>query len=213
MIHLPYPAANGTIAQRSSLYFRPTLPIKQERNTVVDNNNEVAVLGGGCFWCIEAVFNMIEGVESVISGYAGGHKDNPTYYEVCSGQTGHAEVVRVEFDPEKVTFPEVLEVFFASHDPTTLNRQGHDVGTQYRSVILCDSESQQAQAADFIKALDESGTENGPVVTQIAPLDVFYPAEREHHLFYQRNPGSMYCQIVIDPKVSKVRQKFASKLR
>ena len=114
---------------------------------MVENNNEVAVLGGGCFWCIEAVFNMIEGVESVISGYAGGHKANPTYYEVCSGQTGHAEVVRVEFDPEKVTFPEVLEVFFASHDPTTLNRQGHDVGTQYRSVILCDSENQQAQAA------------------------------------------------------------------
>ena len=180
---------------------------------MVENNNEVAVLGGGCFWCIEAVFNMIEGVESVISGYAGGHKDNPTYYEVCSGQTGHAEVVRVEFDPDQITFPEVLEVFFASHDPTTLNRQGHDVGTQYRSVILCDSENQQAQAADFIKALDASGTENGPVVTEIAPLDVFYPAEREHHLFYQRNPGSMYCQIVIDPKVSKVRQKFAGKLR
>ena len=180
---------------------------------MVESNNEVAVLGGGCFWCIEAVFNMIEGVESVISGYAGGHKDNPTYYEVCSGQTGHAEVVRVEFDPDRVTFPEVLEVFFASHDPTTLNRQGHDVGTQYRSVILYESEDQKAQAANFIKALDASGTENGPVVTEIAPLDVFYPAEREHHLFYERNPGSMYCQIVIDPKVSKVRQKFASKLR
>ena len=180
---------------------------------MTDNNSEIAVLGGGCFWCIEAVFNEIEGVTSVISGYAGGHKDNPTYYEVCGGRTGHAEVVSVEFDPDQVSFPEVLEVFFASHDPTTLNRQGADVGTQYRSVILYTSEDQKTQAADFIKALDASGTENGPVVTEISPLDVFYPAEREHHLFYQNNPGSMYCRIVIDPKVAKVRQKFSNKLK
>ena len=211
--YLPSPFANGTIIKRANLSFPTYIPYWLERITLVESNNEVAVLGGGCFWCIEAVFNMIDGVESVISGYAGGHKDNPTYYEVCNGNTGHAEVVRVEFDPGRVTFSEVLEVFFASHDPTTLNRQGHDVGTQYRSVILYDTEDQKAQAADFIKALDASGTENGPVVTEIAPLDVFYPAEREHHLFYERNPGSMYCQIVIDPKVSKVRQKFASKLR
>lgn len=180
---------------------------------MVDNKNEVAVLGGGCFWCIEAVFNEIRGVESVISGYAGGHKGNPTYYEVCSGSTGHAEVVRVEFDPGQIAFSEVLEVFFASHDPTTLNRQGHDVGTQYRSVILYTSENQRVQAAESIKEFEASGTANRPVVTEIAPLEVFYPAEGEHHLFYQNNPGSMYCQIVISPKVLKVRQKFASRLR
>ena len=180
---------------------------------MTDNNNEIAVLGGGCFWCIEAVYNMIEGVTSVMSGYAGGHTPNPGYYEVCGGQTGHAEVVQVEFDPGQVTFPEILEVFFASHDPTTLNRQGADVGTQYRSVILYSSDTQLQQAKDFIKALDESGTEPGPVVTELAPLEQFYPAEREHYRFYENNPGSMYCRIVIDPKVAKVRQKFADKLR
>ena len=182
-------------------------------NSNGDGNGEVAVLGGGCFWCIEAVFNEIEGVTSVISGYSGGHKVNPSYYEVCGERTGHAEVVRVEFDPTQLSFPDVLEVFFASHDPTTLNRQGHDVGTRYRSVVLYTTEAQRDQAAAFIKELDASGTENGPVVTELAPFEVFYPAEREHHLFYQNNPGSMYCQIVISPKVSKVRQKFAHKLR
>lgn len=178
-----------------------------------DQSFEVAVLGGGCFWCVEAVFIEIAGIVSVKSGYSGGHKVNPTYYEVCSERTGHAEVVKLEFDPGRITFPEILEVFFATHDPTTLNRQGADRGARYRSVILYATESQKEQAVSFIKALDDSGTENGPVVTQVAPFEAFYPAEREHQLFYQNNPSSMYCQIVISPKVAKVRQKFSSKLR
>ena len=178
-----------------------------------DRNSEVAVLGGGCFWCVEAVFEEIAGVASITSGYSGGHKVNPSYYEVCSETTGHAEVVRLEFDPAKITFPEMLEVFFATHDPTTLNRQGADRGPRYRSVILYTTESQKDQAADFIKALDASGTENGPVVTEVSPFEEFYPAEDEHRLFYHNNPGSMYCQIVISPKVAKVRQKFTAKLR
>ncbi len=178
-----------------------------------DNNVEFAVLGGGCFWCVEAVFVEIAGVHAVVSGYSGGRTVNPTYYEVCSERTGHAEVVQLEFDPSQVTFPEILEVFFATHDPTTLNRQGADKGARYRSVILYTSEAQKEQALDFIKALDASGTEDGPVVTEVAPFEVFYPAEREHQLFYQNNPGSMYCHIVISPKVAKVRQKFSSKIR
>ena len=174
---------------------------------------EIAVLGGGCFWCVEAVFNEIAGVTAVTSGYSGGHTANPNYYQVCSEKTGHAEVVRIEFDPEGITFNEILEVFFATHDPTTLNRQGADRGPRYRSVILYCSESQRERALEFIEALDASGTLDGPVVTQVVPFEVFYPAEREHQLFYQNNPGSMYCQIVISPKVAKARQKFGSKLR
>ena len=180
---------------------------------MTENNNEVAILGGGCFWCVEAVFTEIRGVTGVMSGYSGGHAVNPTYYQVCGERTGHAEVVRVEFDPEEITFTEILEVFFASHDPTTLNRQGADVGTRYRSVILYTSEAQQEQGAAFIKELDESGEAGGPVVTELAPFEAFYPAEAEHYRFYENNPGSMYCRIVIDPKVAKVRQKFAGKLR
>jgi peptide-methionine (S)-S-oxide reductase len=180
---------------------------------VSDQNVEVAVLGGGCFWCVEAVFTEIAGVTAVTSGYSGGHKVNPNYYEVCSEKTGHAEVVQVEFDPSQIAFWEILELFFATHDPTTLNRQGADRGARYRSVILYTTESQNNQAVKFIKALDASGTENGPVVTEVAPFEVFYPAEAEHQLFYLNNPGSMYCQIVISPKVAKVRQKFSSKLR
>ena len=178
-----------------------------------DQDVEFAVLGGGCFWCVEAVFAEIEGITAVTSGYSGGRTANPTYHEVCSEQTGHAEVVRLEFDPSRIPFWEILEVFFATHDPTTLNRQGADRGARYRSVILYTTEYQKDQAANFIKALDASGTENGPVVTEVAPFEEFYPAEREHHLFYQNNPGSMYCQIVISPKVAKVRQKFSSRLR
>ena len=178
-----------------------------------DQDVEFAVLGGGCFWCVEAVFAEIAGITAVTSGYSGGRTANPTYHEVCSEQTGHAEVVRLEFDPSRITFSEILEVFFATHDPTTLNRQGADRGARYRSVILHTTESQKDQAGNVIGALDASGTENGPVVTEVAPFEEFYPAEREHELFYQNNPGSMYCQIVISPKVAKVRQKFSSRLR
>ena len=176
-------------------------------------NNEVAVFGGGCFWCVEAVFMEIKGVNSVASGYSGGHVENPSYYEVCGEQTGHAEVVRLEFDPGQITFKEMLEVFFASHDPTTLNYQGADKGTRYRSVVLYTSEEQRDQTSDFIKDLDSSVTQPGPVVTQIAEFERFYEAEEEHRQFYLNNPGSMYCQVVISPKVAKVRQKFAKSLR
>ena len=176
-------------------------------------NNEVAVFGGGCFWCVEAVFMEIKGVNSVASGYSGGHVENPSYYEVCGEQTGHAEVVRLEFDPGQITFKEMLEVFFASHDPTTLNYQGADKGTRYRSVVLYTSEEQRDQTVEFIRDLDASGTQPGPVVTQIAEFERFYEAEEEHRQFYLNNPGSMYCQIVISPKVAKVRQKFAKSLR
>ena len=176
-------------------------------------NNDVAVFGGGCFWCVEAVFMEIKGVISVASGYSGGHVENPSYYEVCGEQTGHAEVVRLEFDPGQITFKEMLEVFFASHDPTTLNYQGADKGTRYRSVVLYTSEEQRDQTSDFIKDLDASGTQTGPVVTQITEFERFYEAEEEHRQFYLNNPGSMYCQVVISPKVAKVRQKFAKSLR
>ena len=176
-------------------------------------NNEVAVFGGGCFWCVEAVFMEIKGVNSVASGYSGGHVENPSYYEVCGEQTGHAEVVRLEFDSSQISFKEMLEVFFASHDPTTLNYQGADKGTRYRSVVLYTSEEQRDQTAAFIKELDASGTQPGPVVTQIAEFERFYEAEEEHRQFYLNNPGSMYCQVVISPKVDKVRQKFAKSLR
>ena len=176
-------------------------------------SNEVAVFGGGCFWCVEAVFMEIKGVNSVASGYSGGHVENPSYYEVCGEQTGHAEVVRLEFDPGQITFKEMLEVFFASHDPTTLNYQGADKGARYRSVVLYTSEEQRDQTSDFIKDLNASGTQPGPVVTQIAEFERFYEAEEEHRQFYLNNPGSMYCQVVISPKVAKVRQKFAKSLR
>ena len=179
----------------------------------VEPKIETAVLGGGCFWCVEAVFLELSGVTAITSGYSGGHIASPTYYQVCSEKTGHAEVVKLEFDPDRITFAEILEVFFATHDPTTLNRQGADRGARYRSVILYTSEAQREQAAAFIAALDESGTENGPVVTEVTPFEAFYPAEREHQLFYRNNPNSMYCHIVISPKVAKVRQKFSAMLR
>ena len=176
-------------------------------------NNEVAVFGGGCFWCVEAVFMEIKGVNSVASGYSGGHVENPSYYEVCGEQTGHAEVVRLEFDPGQITFKEMLEVFFASHDPTTLNYQGADKGTRYRSVVLYTSEEQRDQTVEFIRDLDASGTQPGPVVTQIAEFERFYEAEEEHRQFYLNNPGSMYCQVVISPKLQKFRKEFLSRLR
>ena len=179
----------------------------------MDQNKEVAVFGGGCFWCTEAVFSEIKGVTSVVSGYSGGYTENPTYYQVCAEQTGHAEVVRFEFDPGQITFPELLEVFFATHDPTTLNRQGADHGARYRSVVLYTSDTQKDQTSEFIKELDAAGDLPGPVVTEVAQFERFFEAEAEHMQFYLNNPGSMYCQIVISPKVAKVRQKFAKSLR
>ena len=179
----------------------------------MNNNNETAVFGGGCFWCTEAVFTEIKGVTSVTSGYSGGHTENPTYYQVCAEKTGHAEVVQIEFDPSQITFPELLEVFFATHDPTSLNRQGADQGARYRSVVLYTSDTQRDQTAEFIKELDSSGDLGKPVVTEITQFEKFFAAEAEHMQFYANNPGSMYCQMVISPKVAKVRQKFTKSLR
>ena len=179
----------------------------------MDNNSEVAVFGGGCFWCTEAVFSEIKGVTSIASGYSGGHMENPTYHQVCDETTGHAEVVELTFDPSQITFSEMLEVFFATHDPTTLNYQGADHGARYRSVVLYNSDAQKDQAEEFIKELDASGGLPGPVVTEVTRFEKFFPAEEEHKQFYRNNPGSMYCQIVISPKVAKVRQKFAKSLR
>ena len=179
----------------------------------MDNEDEVVVFGGGCFWCTEAVFAELKGVTSVVPGYAGGHTENPTYRQVCNDSTGHAEVSRVQFDLSQVTFHDLLSVFFATHDPTTLNRQGADRGTHYRSIILYTDDEQRQQAETFVQKLEESGSLGSPVVTEIVPLERFYEAEAEHKQFYMENPDSMYCQIVIRPKVAKVREKFTQQLR
>ena len=174
---------------------------------------EVATLAGGCFWCLEAVFEELRGVESVKSGYAGGSVPNPRYDDVCTGRTGHAEVVQVTFDPAEVSFQELLEVFFTIHDPTTLNRQGADQGTQYRSAIFTHSPEQEQTAREVIRDLEEEGVWNDPIVTQVEPLTQFYPAEDYHDAYYRRNPRQGYCQVVIAPKVAKFRQKYLSRLR
>ena len=172
-----------------------------------------ATLGGGCFWCLEAVFERLEGVESVTSGYAGGHVADPTYREVCGGRTGHAEVVRIAFDPSVIPYPELLEVFFATHDPTTPDRQGHDTGPQYRSIILYEDAGQREAARAVMDALERDGVFDAPIVTELEPLDRFYPAETYHQEYYRNNPNQPYCRAVIDPKVAKLRRKYASRLK
>ena len=173
---------------------------------------EKATLGGGCFWCLEAVFEMVEGVSRVKSGYAGGQIRNPTYEQVCTGQTGHAEVVQVDFDPDVISYDEILEIFFGIHDPTTLNQQGADVGTQYRSAIFPHSDEQRTTAETVRAEVDADGPWDDPVVTTIEPLEVFYPAEDYHDAYFQRNGNQPYCQVVIAPKVAKFRQRFSHKL-
>ena len=177
------------------------------------STSETVVLGGGCFWCLEAVYNELRGVTSVISGYAGGSVANPTYEQVCSGRTGHAEVVRVTFEPSMISLREILEVFFTIHDPTTLNRQGADVGTQYRSIILYESPEQEQTAREVIDETNASRIWHAPLVTQLEPLDRFYPAEEYHQNYFERNPYQPYCQIVIAPKVAKARQKYLTQLK
>jgi len=171
-------------------------------------NLETATLAGGCFWCLEAVFESIRGVSSVKSGYAGGDKPDPTYEEVCTGTTGHAEVVQVTFDPTVVSYAQLLEIFFAIHDPTTLNRQGGDVGTQYRSAIFTHSPAQAEAAKQTIEKLDGDGPWDDPIVTEVEALGAFYPAEAYHDTYFRRNPAQPYCRVVIDPKVQKFRQRF-----
>jgi len=175
-------------------------------------STEKATLGGGCFWCLEAVFEQVEGVSDVKSGYAGGSTRNPTYEQVCSGRTGHAEVVQVTFDPHTISFREILEIFFGIHDPTTLNRQGADVGTQYRSAIFTHSPEQDAVARRLIAELSENEFSGVSIVTEIAPLAEFYAAEGYHDQYYRTNPNQPYCRVVIGPKLAKFRQRFAHRL-
>ena len=173
---------------------------------------EVATFGNGCFWCTEAVFKQLKGVKSAVSGYSGGRVPNPSYEQVCGGDTGHAECIRVTFDPKVVTYPQLLEVFWSSHDPTTPNRQGADVGTQYRSVIFTHSDRQREQAEAYKLKLDAAGAFGAPIVTEIVPAAPFYPAEAYHQDYYALNPRKGYCQAVVRPKVEKVRAVFADRL-
>ncbi len=176
-----------------------------------NNGMEVATLAGGCFWCLEAVYDELQGVQRVQSGYAGGSVPNPTYKQVCTGTTGHAEVVQLTYDPDVVSYRDLLEIFFTIHDPTTLNRQGADVGTQYRSAIFYHDEEQKRQAEQIIAELEADNAFPNPIVTEVAPLDAFYPAEDYHRDYFANNPNQPYCQVVIAPKVRKFRQKFAEK--
>jgi peptide-methionine (S)-S-oxide reductase len=171
------------------------------------------VLAGGCFWCLEAVFDQVSGVSDVVSGYSGGHKANPSYEQVCTGLTGHAEVVKVTFDPAVIPLTDLLHIFFTIHDPTSLNRQGADVGTQYRSAIFYTSPAQQETAAAVIQELTDAKLWSTPVVTQVLPLEAFYPAEEYHQEYFARNPGQGYCQFIISPKVAKFRQKYTKYLK
>jgi len=177
------------------------------------SKTEIAILGGGCFWCTEAVFKMLRGVISVAPGYAGGNIPNPTYEQVSAGDTGHAEVIRIEYDPTLVSYHTLLTIFFASHDATTLNRQGNDVGTQYRSVIFYTSDTQRDEAEQFIKELDSSEKSGGPIVTEVVPFTAFYPAENYHKNYFERHKDAPYCEIVINPKLEKVQKEFAELIK
>ncbi|GIK74638.1 MAG: peptide methionine sulfoxide reductase MsrA [Chloroflexota bacterium] len=177
------------------------------------NPLEVATLGGGCFWCLEAVYVELRGVEKVVSGYAGGHVKNPTYREVCSGSTGHAEVVQVTFDPAVISYRDILRVFFTIHDPTTLNRQGADVGAQYRSIILYHDERQKQTAIEVMNEIAAQRIWPNPLVTELSPLNAFHPAEEYHQNYFARNPMQPYCQVVIAPKVAKFRKHYFQQLK
>ena len=178
---------------------------------MAERRTEVATLGGGCFWCLEPLFKALRGVDDAVSGYAGGRTEQPTYRQVCNGDTGHAEVVQVTFDPDRITFADLLDVFFTMHDPTTLNRQGGDVGTQYRSIILTGSPGQEAVARDAVARAGELWGK--PAVTEIVPLTVFHPAEDYHQDYFANNPGQGYCRAVIAPKVAKFRAIYLASLK
>lgn len=176
-------------------------------------NLDKAIFAGGCFWCTETVFSELQGVEKVISGYIGGHTENPTYKEVCEGTTNHAEAVEITFNPDVITYKELLEIFFTTHDPTTLNRQGNDIGTQYRSEIFYFNEVQKTMAQDVMNWFESQGVFDAPIVTQLSPATTFYPAEEYHQGYFKQNPTQGYCQAVINPKVQKFRKLYASKLK
>ncbi len=176
-------------------------------------NLETATLAGGCFWCLEAVFDQLKGVESVESGYSGGHVPNPTYAQVCEDNTGHAEAIRITFDPAVISYHDLLKVFFSIHDPTTLNRQGNDIGSQYRSVIFYHSPEQKAEAEKVIRELTEQRLWDAPIVTEVVPFEQFYEAEDYHQEYFQKNPYQGYCRAIIAPKVAKFRSKFMEQLK
>ena len=176
-------------------------------------NENIAVLAGGCFWCLEAPLQTLKGVKKVVSGYMGGHLKNPDYKAVCTGATGHAEVITVHYDPAEISYRDLLEVFFALHDPTTTNRQGNDRGTQYRSAIFYAAEEEQQTALEIIAELDAEQVWPDPVVTQVVPAEIFYPAEEYHQRYFERNPDQPYCMAVIGPKLAKLRAKFSSRLK
>lgn len=187
--------------------------MKSDQSESARDGSEVVTLGGGCFWCTEAAFLELRGVEKVESGYSGGSVPNPTYEQVCSGATGHAEVVQITFNRNAISLKEILGVFFTIHDPTTLNRQGADVGTQYRSIIIYHNKAQKEIAEQVIKELDKSKVWNRPIVTQVVPFDAFYKAEAYHQDYFKQNPSQPYCQIVIAPKVAKLRKYYRDKLK
>ena len=178
-----------------------------------NQNREIATLGAGCFWCVEAIFERVEGVNRVESGYSGGQLKNPGYKEVCSGETGHAEVVQIEFDPETISFVKLLEIFFKTHDPTTLNRQGADVGTQYRSVVFYHNKEQEETARRLIADLDKAGIWNDPIVTTLEAFSDFYSAEQYHQEYFENNPNQGYCRLVIQPKLEKFEKVFSEYLK
>ncbi len=200
---------------RSDIFYieRTFLPHDILHADMTDTVRETIVFGGGCFWCTEAVFRMLAGVLSVEPGYAGGTTPDPTYEAVTTGTTGHAEVIQIEYDPSRVEFADLLTVFFATHDPSQRNRQGNDVGTQYRSVVFYTTDAQKAETERMIRDIDASSTEGGKVVTEVAPLTKFYPAEDYHKDYFAKNPDRGYCQVVINPKVEKVQARFAALLK
>lgn len=185
----------------------------QTKQSKMSTNMEIATLANGCFWCTEAIFQQLKGVEKVTSGYTGGNLKNPTYKEICTGNTGHAEGIQIEFDSNIISYQEILDVFFSTHDPTTLNRQGYDAGTQYRSAIFYNSETQKEIAEAFIIALTNAHVFDNPIVTEITPLSVFYIAEDYHQNYYNNNKSQGYCQAVINPKLAKFIEKYQSKLK
>lgn len=185
----------------------------EDESPLMVPDKEVAILAGGCFWCLEAVYDQVQGVEAVESGYVGGTMDNPTYEAVCGGQTGHAEAVRITFDPKMISYEELLEIFFSIHDPTTLNRQGNDRGTQYRSAIYYTSPAQQQAAERIIQSLTQRKLFDTPIVTQVVPATKWYEAEAYHQEYFVRNPLQAYCQFVVGPKISKFRNQFAARLK
>lgn len=200
-----------TILPINENYFSQNL--KKAKNMEIKNNLETATFGTGCFWCTETIFEKLKGVESAVSGYSGGVKENPTYKEVCTGETGHAEVIQIKFNPNEITFKELLEVFWKTHDPTTLNRQGEDVGTQYRSAIFYHNEEQKKLAEEYKSKLETAKVFKNPIVTEITKFTKFFPAENYHQDYYEQNKTQPYCSFVITPKVEKFKKVFESKLK